>query len=101
MKLNMAVVEADKKLCSTERKKFTWAANNFNQAIDIAAPTKTIESTYDELRAAWSKAQKKHNDFVKLLPGEELGEDWIKKLSKTSSKLELHVKTDSYSVLGI
>ena len=48
----------------------------------------------DELKAAWNKAQNKHDDFVKLLPGEKLGEVWIEELSKTFSELE--VKTDSY-----
>ena len=43
----------------------------------------------------WSKAQKKRKDFVKLLPVDDLGEDWIKKLSKTFSKLELK-HADSY-----
>ena len=73
-KLNMAEVEAAKKLRSTAKGKFTRAANNLGQAIDTGAPTKTIESRYDELKATWNETQSKHDDFVKLLPGEELDE---------------------------
>ena len=73
-KLNMAEVEATKKLRSTAKGKFTRAANNLGQAIDTGAPTKTIESRYDELKATWNETQSKHDDFVKLLPGEELDE---------------------------
>jgi len=76
----MAEVEAAKKLRSTAKGKFTRAANNLGQAIDTEAPTKTIESRYDELKAAWNETQSKHDDFVKLLPGEELDEGWIEEL---------------------
>ena len=44
------------------------------------------------MKASWNKVQSKH--FVKLLPGEELDEEWIEQLSKTFSELE--VKTDTY-----
>ena len=84
----MSEVEAAKKLRSTAKEKFTRVANNLSQAIytgapppftkkkkkNTGAPTTTIESRYDELKVAWNEAQNKHDDFVKLLPCEELDE---------------------------
>ena len=93
----MSEVEAAKKLRSTAKEEFTRVANNLSQAIYTGVPTTTIESRYDELKAAWNEAQNKHDDFVKLLPCEELDEDRgikIEEESKTFSELE--VKTDSY-----
>ena len=68
----MSKVEAAKKLRSTAKGKFTRVANNLSQAIDTKAPTTTTESRYDKLKAAWNEAQNKHDDFVKLLPFQEL-----------------------------
>ena len=48
-KLNVAdKLEAAKKARSTAKGKFTQVANNLNQAIDIKATIKTIESRYEE-----------------------------------------------------
>ena len=88
-KLDMTEVEAAKRLRSTAKGKFTRAANNLDQAIDTGAPTKTVENRYGELKAAWNETQDKHDDFVKLLPSEELDEGWIEDLNKTFSELEV------------
>ena len=86
-KLVMTEVEAAKRLLSTAKGKFTRAANNPDQAIDTGAPTKTIENRYGELKTAWNETQDKHDDFVKLLPSEELDEGWIEDLNKTFSEV--------------
>lgn len=93
-KPDMTEVEAAKRLRSTAKGKFTRAANNLDQAIDTGAPTKTVERRYGELKAAWNETQDKHDDFVKLLPSEELDEGWIEGLNKTFSELE--VRADRY-----
>ena len=93
-KLDMTEVEAAKRLRSTAKGKFTRAANNLDQAINTGAPTKTVENRYGELKAAWNKTQDKHNDFVTLLPSEELDAGWIEDLNKTFSELE--VRADRY-----
>ena len=88
-KPDMTEVEAAKRLCSTAKGKSTQAANNLDQPIDTGAPTKTVENRYGKLEAAWNKTQDKHNDFVKLLPSEELDKGWIEGLNKTFRELEV------------
>ena len=92
----MTKTEATKKLHSSVKGKFTQTANNLDQAIDAGALIKTIKSRYGKLLAAWKEVQEKHDDddFVKLLPGEGLDEEWIEELNNTFNELE--VKTDSY-----
>ena len=51
-KLDMTEVEVAKRLRSTVKGKFIQAANNLDQAINTGAPTKTIENSYGELKAA-------------------------------------------------
>ena len=82
------------KLRATAKGKFTRMISNLNQAIDTGAPVTTIESRYDALKTPWKEVQEKQDEFVKLLPGIELDEEWIEKPNKTFS--ELKVKTDSY-----
>ena len=54
----------------------------------------TIKSRYDTLKAVWKEVQDKHDAYVKLLPGDELNEQWIEELNRTFSEMEM--KTDSY-----
>ena len=71
----MTEADSEKKLRATAKGKFTRACNSLDHPIDANFPVKTIESRYNALKSAWQEVQDKHEEYVMLLPAEELDEE--------------------------
>ena len=75
-----------KNLVRKRKDRFTRAGNNLEKAINGSVILKTLESTYNEFKDAWTDVQRKHDEYIEHVT--EQSDEKEERIDKTFCKIE-------------